>query len=64
MNVLLNLVAKQKRDGTSAKIVLCPRMNPRSRAGTLREILPGGTKTDTGPPSFWAPRQNLYSLLV
>jgi len=62
MNVLLNLVAKQKRDGTSAKIVLYPRMNPRSRAGTLREILPG--KTDTGPPSFWAPRQNLYSLLV
>lgn len=32
--------------------------------GHLREILPGGTKTDTGPPSFWGPGQDLYSLFV
>jgi len=32
--------------------------------GPPREILPGGTTTDTGPPSFWGPCRNLYSLLV
>jgi len=33
-------------------------------AGPLREILPGGTKNDTGSPSFWGPCRNLYGLLV
>jgi len=32
--------------------------------GPPKEILPGGTKTDTGPPSFCGPCQNWYSLLV
>jgi len=32
--------------------------------GPLREIYPRGTNTDTGPPSFWDPHQNLHSLFV
>jgi len=27
----------------------------------LREIVPGGTKTDTGTPSFWGPHWHLHS---
>jgi len=33
-------------------------------ARSLGEFLPGSTKTDTGPPSFWSPRRNLYSFFI
>jgi len=33
-------------------------------AGYPREILPGGTKTDTGTPYFSGPRRNLLSLFL
>jgi len=32
--------------------------------GPLREILLGGAKTDTGPPSFCCLRRNLHRLFV
>jgi len=34
------------------------------KPGPLREILPGVTKTDTGPSELLGPRRNLYSLFV